>query len=71
MSRNMGILDRRIRAFAAPVAVILGLVAGPASVAAIVLYAVAAVLAATSAVGTCPLYMLLRLDTRGRRPLPH
>jgi hypothetical protein len=26
---------------------------------------------ATSAVGFCPLYRLLHIDTRGRAPLPH
>ena len=40
MSKNMNILDRRVRAFlVAPVAVVIGILIGPGSVAAIVLYA--------------------------------
>jgi len=43
MSKNMNILDRRVRAFLiAPAAVVIGILIGPGSVAAIVLYAVAA-----------------------------
>ena len=37
----------------------------------IVLFALAAVLLATSAVGFCPLYRLFRFDSRGHEPLPH
>jgi hypothetical protein len=36
-----------------------------------VLFALAALMLVTGAVGVCPLYALLHLDTRGRRPLPH
>ena len=68
----MHVLDRRLRAFlVAPAAVIVGVLVGPTAVAAIVLYAVAALMLATSAVGFCPLYALLRIDGSGRRPLPH
>ncbi len=70
MSKNMNILDRRVRALlVAPVAIVIGLLVGPWSVGSIVLYAVAAVMLATSAVGYCPLYSLLHLGPRGRRPL--
>ena len=72
MSKNMNILDRRLRALVvAPVAIVIGVVIGPGAVGSIVLYAVAAVMLATSAVGYCPLYSLLRLGTHGRRPLAH
>jgi hypothetical protein len=75
MSKNMNTLDRRLRAFLiAPAAAVAGVLVGPGSVAAIVLYVIAAVMLATSAAGYCPLYTLLRLDTRnGRhsRPLTH
>lgn len=72
MTTNMHTLDRRLRAFlVAPAAVLPGILLGPTSVAAIVLYVVAAIMLATSAVGFCPLYALLRIDGRGRRPLPH
>jgi Protein of unknown function (DUF2892) len=72
MSRNMSNLDRGLRAFAvAPVAIVLATVAGAGSIGGIVLFALAAIMLGTSAVGFCPLYRLLHLDTRGRLPLPH
>ncbi len=72
MSKNMSTLDRRLRAFlAAPVAAVVGVLVGPGGVAAVVLYAIAAVMLATSAAGYCPLYTALHLDTRRGRPLPH
>lgn len=72
MSKNMNILDRRLRALlAAPVAVVLGVLIGPGSLGAIVLYAVAAIMLGTSAAGYCPLYSLLHLDGRARRRLSH
>lgn len=73
MSTNMSILDRRLRAFlVTPAMVAAGALVGPAGVWAIVLYVLAAVMVATAAAGFCPLYALLRLDSRGkRRPLPH
>jgi hypothetical protein len=36
-----------------------------------VLLVVAAIMVATAVVGFCPLYALLGIDTRGRRPLLH
>jgi hypothetical protein len=72
MPRNMSNLDRGLRAFAvAPVAIVLATVAGAGSIGGIVLFALAAIMLGTSAVGFCPLYRLLHLDTRGRLPLPH
>jgi Inner membrane protein YgaP-like, transmembrane domain len=73
MNVNMGILDRRLRGFAvAPAALIVALVVGAGSVAGIVLLVLAGLMAVTAAVGFCPLYTVLHLDTRGRsRPLPH
>jgi hypothetical protein len=72
MNTNMGTLDRRLRAFvAAPVAVVIGILIGPASIGSIVLYILAAVMLATSAVGHCPLYSPFHLDTRGRGQAAH
>jgi hypothetical protein len=72
MSRNMSNLDRGLRSFLiAPVAIILAVVVGAGSIGGILLFALAAIMLATSAVGFCPLYTLLHLDTRGRTPLPH
>ena len=76
MIKNMGSVDRKIRSFVvAPVLVIVGLLVGPGGWLAVVLYALAAVMLATSAVGTCPLYMLFGLrtcplPTPGRPPAP-
>ena len=68
MNKNMGSVDRKIRSFVvAPVLVIVGLLVGPGGWLAVVLYVLAAVMLATSAVGTCPLYMPFGLRTR---PLP-
>jgi hypothetical protein len=72
MSRNMSNLDRGLRSFLiAPVAIILAVVVGAGSIGGILLFALAAIMLGTSAVGFCPLYTLLHLDTRGRTPLPH
>jgi hypothetical protein len=61
---NLGSADRKLRAFVvAPVFVVAGVLVGPASVPAIVLYALAAVMLGTAAAGTCPLYMLFGLRT--------
>jgi hypothetical protein len=61
---NIGSADRKLRAFVvAPVLVVAGLLVGPAGWLAIVMYALAAVMLATSAVSFCPLYALLGLRT--------
>jgi hypothetical protein len=65
MKTNLSNLDRALRALlVAPAALIVGVVVGPASLLAIVLYAIALVLLATAAVGFCPLYALLHIDSR-------
>jgi hypothetical protein len=72
MSKNMNTLDRRVRALVvAPVAIVVGILVGPDSIGAIVLYALAAIMLATSAIGFCPLYSLFHRSTRGQRPLAH
>jgi Protein of unknown function (DUF2892) len=72
MSGNMSTLDRGLRAFVvAPGAVVFAFVVGAGSMGGIVLFALAAIMLATSAVGFCPLYRLFHIDTRGRMPLPH
>jgi hypothetical protein len=70
MSKNMKILDRRVRAVVvAPAAVVAGILVGPASGVAIVLYAVGAIMLATSSVGFCPLYTIVGRSSH-RRPSP-
>jgi hypothetical protein len=72
MNRNMSNLDRALRSFLiAPAAVAVAVAVSGGSIAGIVLLVVAAMMLATSAIGFCPLYRLLRLNTRGRMPLPH
>ncbi len=72
MSKNMNSLDRGLRAFlVAPLAIIVAFIVGAGSIFGIVLFAVAAIMLATSAIGFCPLYTLLHINTRGRKPLPH
>ncbi|MGZ4300501.1 MAG: YgaP family membrane protein [Gaiellaceae bacterium] len=72
MSRNMNTTDQALRAFlVAPAAIVGAFVVGAGSIAGILLFALAAIMLATSAVGFCPLYKLLHLNTRGRTPLPH
>jgi Protein of unknown function (DUF2892) len=59
---NLGSADRKLRTFVvAPVLVVAGVLVGPASVPAIVLYVLAAVMLGTSAAGSCPLYMIFGL----------
>ena len=65
MKINIGSADRKLRAFVvAPVLVVAGLLVGPAGWLAIMLYALAVVMAATSSISFCPLYALLCLRTR-------
>ncbi len=60
MPHNMRTADRVVRTLLiAPAAVIAGVLLGPAGVLSLVLYAVAAVMVATSAIGFCPLYVLM------------
>jgi hypothetical protein len=72
MTGNMNSVDRGLRAFLlAPAAIIAAVLVGAGSIGGIVLFALAAIVLATSAVGYCPLYALLHINTRGRTPLPH
>ena len=68
MHKNMGSADRRLRAIVvAPVLAVVGVLVGPASWPALVLYALAAIMLATSTAGSCPLYMPFGLSTRQRK----
>jgi len=69
MTKNMRNLDRGLRAFVvAPAAFIAAVLVGAGSVVGIPLFALAGVMLATSAVGFCPLYVLVHINTSGRRP---
>ena len=68
MSKNMGSIDRLLRAFVvAPAAIVVAVVVGVGSIVWIVLLAVAAIMLATAAVGVCPLYKPLKIYTRSLR----
>ncbi len=72
MKRNVGTVDRLIRAFVvAPVAIVWAGLAGWTGVWAIVALVVAGIMLVTAAVGFCPLYALLGIDTTGRRRAVH
>lgn len=72
MKRNMGTVDRLIRGFIiAPAAIVWAGVAGWTGLWAIVALAVAGIMLATAALGFCPLYALLRIDTTRRRRPAH
>jgi hypothetical protein len=61
--KNVGSTDRTVRFAVAAVALVLALVVGAGSVGGIVLLAVAAIMAVTGAVGFCPLYRLVGVNT--------
>jgi hypothetical protein len=63
MNRNVGTPDRVIRVVLAAVTVLVAGLVGPPSGLGIGLLVVAAVLAGTAAVGTCPLYRLVGIST--------
>ncbi len=67
MTRNMGTADRLLRAFVvAPAAIIAAILIGPGSIGGIILFVVAGVMLLTSAVGFCPLYPLVKVNTCSR-----
>jgi hypothetical protein len=72
MNTNMTTPDRRLSALPiAPVAVLIGVLIGPESVASIVLYALAAMTLVTSAAAYCPLHSLFGTGGRHRQPQAH
>lgn len=72
MTKNMGALDRAARALlVAPAATIAALALGAATLTGVILLVAAGMMVATAVAGFCPLYALLGIDTRGRRPLVH
>lgn len=63
MNKNVGSVDRTVRALGAVVLVVAGVLAGASGWSAILLYGIAAVLVVTAAVASCPLYSILGLRT--------
>lgn len=67
MIRNMGVLDRALRAFVvAPVAIVVALIVGAGTVAGVILFIVAGIMLATAATGFCPNYVWLGISTAPR-----
>lgn len=67
MKLNMGMTDRRIRAFVvAPLLVAIAAVAGFGSIGGIIALVLAVVMLGTAAVGSCPLYLPLHINTYRR-----
>lgn len=66
---NVGSIDRVVRLLAAAGLVAGASVAGPGSTVGIILFVLALVLALTGAVGFCPLYAPLKVNTC-KRPSP-
>ena len=64
MKKNMGKVDRIIRAVAAIVLLVLGLSLGEGV--RYLFFALAVIMALTSIVGVCPLYYPLRINTLGK-----
>ena len=72
LRKNMGAADRGLRAFVvAPAAIVAAIALGAPSIGGIVLLVVAGAMLVTGATGRCPNYVLLGIDTRGRKLLPH
>ncbi len=63
MKKNMGSMDRTARAAVAVGLVIVAAVIGFGSIGGIIALVLAAVMAATAAVGTCPAYLPFGINT--------
>jgi hypothetical protein len=68
MTRNLNNTDRIVRASLGVTLLALAVPVGVASITAVVLYVLAAVMLGTAAVGFCPLYVALGISTY---PTPH
>ena len=66
MTVNMGSPDRVIRGVVGIAAVVIASIVGAGSALGIVLWIVAALMLVTAAVGFCPVYRVLHIDTLGR-----
>jgi len=67
MKKNMGTADRLIRLIVALVIVVLLVTKTLAGTLALILGIFAAVFLVTSAIGFCPLYVLLKISTCGKK----
>ncbi len=63
MKKNMGLIDRLVRTALAAVVIILYFTGQITGTAAVILGVIAVIFLATSSVGFCPAYALLRIST--------
>jgi hypothetical protein len=74
MTRNMGKLDRALRAFVvAPAAIVVAFILGAGTVGGVIFFVVAGIMLATSGTGFCPTYTVLGIttDPRGLHRVGH
>jgi K+-transporting ATPase A subunit len=67
MRKNMGLIDKLIRLALAIVVAVLIFTGQLSGAAAIILGIFAAVFVGTSLIGSCPLYLPFKIDTRGKK----
>jgi Inner membrane protein YgaP-like, transmembrane domain len=64
MTRNMGTLDRSLRAFiVAPVAIVVALTLGASTLGGVILFVVAGIMLATAVTAFCPTYTVFGIST--------
>ncbi len=64
MARNMGAYDRWLRVLGvAPAAIVIALAIGAGTVGGVILFVIAGIMLASSAVGFCPTYALIGIST--------
>jgi DUF2892 family protein len=67
MTRNMGALDRGLRTFVvAPAAIVVAFIVGAGTIGGVILFVVAGIMLASSAVGFCPTYTVVGISTYPR-----
>ncbi len=67
MPKNMGLIDKLVRIAAAIIVAVLFFTGQISGTAAIVLGILAVVFIVTSLIGTCPLYLPFKIDTRKKK----
>ena len=67
MTPNMGAVDRGLRAFVvAPAAIVVALIVGAGTLGGVILFVVAGIMLASSALGFCPTYTVVGISTYPR-----
>jgi hypothetical protein len=65
MKKNMGTVDRALRAFVvAPVAIVVAFLVGAGTIAGVVLFVVAGIMLLTALTGYCPNYTIVGITTQ-------